>query len=1021
MPNDSLDYQQTSLKEDDLLEGDALEPSCPIEFLSFIKALELDNLYSGNRFDHSYSLFCTIIESGDLNTLKHIAQRVPSEIKQMIEADNYRACLLAAVNGHLDILKYFIELMPANHVNRMIMEFLYGNHYRSYDKPNGLSVMAKAGYRLIVDYLLRFPAVFAYAEKHLTEYEQYIEPFMADWLQRIRTRDRLEYPGIVYSREEAELCFYMLKYLIRTSDAPTDPYVAEHVEFLSEIPVLNDMISRQIPIHGTENELLRLAKESNKPDWVYFLASLDPFASLAANKDFYQEKASVQMHEKDRTVKSQDSSLHGLNASEQSIAVTLNELYPVNDKEEQWAKMLKEILSCYQDKPASVELIRENQKSVILLPADYGEFRKLCLDKDFSDLTIIMAKEAYYRHPIHTVLRFLMKPNPWIDQDWGYESIDVGNGQSGYCTGWVGLESLIIQTWTAATDERCPGCDGYSIESRRNEYFSSIRLLARSGNQYVIHQKGKKLKRDDLRQDDYPTDPIDIRNGFINAVKGHPILSGNIEVYVSAYVYDAVRQLMATKLNKLSTQELEVLSLSIIELQESPASCEQFLQYTNKLNVTAQELSAWEGALKCPAKTAELFNNKIAAFRSVDGNHFIAGLGQYDLRPLLQKIYSERKDGCNQYLKTTASLEVLQQPHSLSKRPLGIHLLYQEGSEILKGRGIDFVKICSQFIGALDDEEQEKLLYFLFSNQFEFFEQLRQHEEKSQALSEHMEAVQKNYGNIQENRTNSDHDTFRRLCAPIESHLLTFLRDNDGSDLRYAGLFKSNTQYNSAQIKALIIERLDKVNRVLTVEHQPFIEQLRRKGFLEYDDVRYIQFERTVSGDKESLYDALPSNPVCDDKQLFLERNSAELKRNLFAEMKKNKLSPIIKKLVDNHQRLINSYPEDPIVQTSECLISKLKKAQEQTEPEAFKMACNAAIENARERFATHRGNPILVFFQSIVYQIAALFNGVNEDELQRNRSSFFNVPARTYLPKSAEVLHDVSVAVTNLSLSPLN
>lgn len=167
--------------------------------------------------------FLSAAITGQLDRLKNIAMLAPHKLQTMIAANDFLVPWRAAAVDHLNIVKYLVEMVEPNKLDSMIVAML---PHADLKRPE------------ILNYLFRFPAAFAYAEVYEHDFREYLTRFIKDFIAELRQRNGAEYPNIVYSEEEAHLCFYMIRYFNRT-EANLNAFL-EELDFLGTISVVSD-------------------------------------------------------------------------------------------------------------------------------------------------------------------------------------------------------------------------------------------------------------------------------------------------------------------------------------------------------------------------------------------------------------------------------------------------------------------------------------------------------------------------------------------------------------------------------------------------------------------------------------------------------------------------------------------------------------------------------------------------------------------------------------------------------------
>lgn len=129
---------------------------------------------------------------------------------------------------------------------------------------------------------LIIPRVFDFAESHLIEYKNSVETFVKQYLSFLEERREASnaYEEIfnLYSRDEVELTFFLLRYLIRQNN--NDKHLVS-VDALLSIPSVREKVANR------GNELLKLALQLNNEIIARRLMSVREVSTLASQENFY--------------------------------------------------------------------------------------------------------------------------------------------------------------------------------------------------------------------------------------------------------------------------------------------------------------------------------------------------------------------------------------------------------------------------------------------------------------------------------------------------------------------------------------------------------------------------------------------------------------------------------------------------------------------------------------------------------------------------------------------------------------
>lgn len=494
------------------------------------------------RYDRLTRRFIYAADRGDMVALQQIfteTRATPSKITDIIRARNYlayrvatlrghlpvieaiwgrmsgqdmentihTAFYLACIEGHSDVLQAILDKASDEEVTEMIQKSISSNLNDDAYRTNRLLVMhaspifktvAHRGYTGIVNLLLSFPAVFAHAAG-LDEYDHYVRPFIKAKIRELRQRTESPNapPSIVITEEEALLCAYILSHLMNQENASIH---RNDTDFLMNIPAVLEHHQQ----HTMPEKTLGLRE-------------------LARDKE---------------------SAVRALTPAQEEVLAVLQAHYGPSSLQ----PFLEALQARYQATPAY--FMRKNER--VQLPMHHRDFQALIKTRALSLEEQKDANIAYYRHPIHTVLRYISRPNHWMSPD----ALHVLKEQNGLYANLTEYLPLMALLWQAAADPHTPGVDGYSVETRIDCFIQSIALMARAHN--WDPKKETSQESDDLHGDK-PSCYSGVRLRLLNALQGHPCFIGDIATYVERYFLEQVHTEMQVKITQSSTAELETL------------------------------------------------------------------------------------------------------------------------------------------------------------------------------------------------------------------------------------------------------------------------------------------------------------------------------------------------------------------------------------------------------------------------------------------------------------------------------
>ena len=214
-----------------------------------------------------------------LARLMLMLQALGASVPAMINVNEHAVFINVAFGGHLAVMELLMEC--ADDVPEMIKAQNY-SAFRS---------AAEKNHAHITNRLLLFPTMLAYAEQHEREYgEKYTHPFITQQLSLLRTQQttlETEQTQAVFNIDEdnAQLCFYMLRNLIRRNDAG----VLDDIRFLLNIPAVKALVHTAVS-PNQPNELIRLALTTGNQNAASLLFTIPAVRALAAENNFYQNE-----------------------------------------------------------------------------------------------------------------------------------------------------------------------------------------------------------------------------------------------------------------------------------------------------------------------------------------------------------------------------------------------------------------------------------------------------------------------------------------------------------------------------------------------------------------------------------------------------------------------------------------------------------------------------------------------------------------------------------------------------------
>ncbi len=458
---------------------------------------------------------------GHLAFVNRLVALAGDKVQDMITANDFGALQIAARNGHLEMVNRLLEL-----AGDKLQDMISAHSFMAFQ------FAVDNGHLAVVNRLLTFPTVFAYAESHDWEYGQrYIYPFVSSTLADLQHRQsefKTTHLNEVFNLtdlEEAKLCFFLFRNLIRRRDL----MLLDDLRFLIDIPAVKILLQTDVT-PGEHNELLRLALSVNNRGAAEILLAVPAVRELAAQHDFYADESRGVLDLR-ALARDRESSIRALTQIEQQrLAQATARYQPLIEAAgvENFMHSLRDmLLERYEAHPANITL---ESGQACSLPAEWPAFQTLTLTTKEQD----EALRAYYAHPDHTAWRYLSKPNPWLSPQAAYLTVHPGNATER----WANFEEyqpLIAMLYLAAIDkdpEMAP-TNEHTLESRLTHFISELALMGRAHNWDHTQERRDKdghlieEEYDDL-QGDKPSCFSGVKRRLFQSVIGHPLLNNTL-------------------------------------------------------------------------------------------------------------------------------------------------------------------------------------------------------------------------------------------------------------------------------------------------------------------------------------------------------------------------------------------------------------------------------------------------------------------------------------------------------------
>ena len=555
-----------------------------------------------------YCAFREAASEGHLTVINALLEAVsPGRKQKMIAAENHYAFRWAAGKGHLAVINRLLAAVADNKKQEMIsdlghegsMFYVIENGHldiinrllevATYDTMQGLIVANSYQDQVLsfacetdnvelVNQLLGFSSVFAYAEMHEEEYGEYVDPFVNTSLVNLHNQKAQlgrESPLVVFDildAEGAKLCFYILRHLIRKNDED----LLDHILFLLEIPAVKALAHIAVT-YRMPNELLRLALSQGNQSVAQLLLNIPAVRALAEQNNFYRNEVRAGL-DCATLANDRESSMTALSSGEKQRLQEAIERYQPMIKNIGVPHLMDALRHDLEVRYAKIpaEIVRDGDGTKQELPLSWQDFQKITLKSNERQ----RALEAYFQHKEHTAWRYLSKPNPWMHAQAAYVS-----GAEGSPDRWSTFEEyqpLIAMLYLAAIDETMPPIDGYTIESRLTHFIDELAHIGRAHNwdetRIKVDDRGEQILDDneetieeeyDNLQGDRPSCFSGVKRRLFQSVQGHPLLTVLTLEGIAEALRDFVREHFKSVITDANRETLKGIRDKVINGDET--------------------------------------------------------------------------------------------------------------------------------------------------------------------------------------------------------------------------------------------------------------------------------------------------------------------------------------------------------------------------------------------------------------------------------------------------------------------
>jgi ribosomal protein L19E len=559
---------------------------------------------------HDYEAFRLAVKNNSIHTMIHFENYLTThEKKEVVTAKNYSLVSNAITGKSIEVYKR-LEI------------YLTGSEKKAlFTAQNSAVIRRLISYGKIdmLKYLLSsMPMVLSYLEMHDHEYgNRYVYPFVAESIASLKQREtefEKDNPDVVFDIEDVtqvEICFYMIRNLIRRGAENNQLFLLKDIRFLLSIPSVRALAHERVN-QGEPNELERLASTIGNYRALAILIQLPEVKHQSSQNNFFQAEAQGELN-LSRLPTNTELSMGYLSNFERKAVENIKSYYKIQIDAMGGFNIVLEGLksalkSRYELHPAVITLQTEGEDvcEEIVLPFEWSELQ--ILRAKLTNAQYDDALKAYYKHTNHTVYRYFSKPNYWMAANaiYVYEYKEDGHRTAYRYSSFEDHLDIIIPFYLAVTDKNPEHINGFSLDSRMNFFIKELALMGRAHNWeksrsieveapkyntysrenpvYLLHNKGKIINEeyDDL-EGDKPSCHSGVDRRLFQSLFGHPLfnsLNSSIviqplneivrEYYQSVISADMSRQLKAAykalsmhSFDHISKQEAEAILKSV--------------------------------------------------------------------------------------------------------------------------------------------------------------------------------------------------------------------------------------------------------------------------------------------------------------------------------------------------------------------------------------------------------------------------------------------------------------------------
>ncbi|NBX84436.1 MAG: ankyrin repeat domain-containing protein [Gammaproteobacteria bacterium] len=461
--------------------------------------------------------FKLIVKTGELRNLIFLFHCFSTEEQEELALELLKD---AIKHGHLHILIWLESKIATTKLSAFFD--IHGFNY--------CCIACTENHITLVNHLLEHPTIFNVTCAISPELTQlYIVPFVMNKILWVKKQRQLK-PDFDLDATKVLLFYNILIDLIhRNSDLNFS-----YCQILISLPSI-----RQICIQN-HRSLLRLVAQQQRLDILNYLFEIDEIAQHHHYETLFSQMTratpSIQSISEDH-----ESSMKALSPWEESCYRIALRYYIPQVSERGIDNVISELHSTlkniYHKIPASF-YNQENQH--ISLPLSWEDFINLRM----SPTDCKNACVAYYKHPAHTALRYLSKPNQWIHPQAKYALFDSNHPEKK----WAYFEDylpMIALLFFAVIDASSTPTEDHTLEGRLHYFISGIAGIGRAHNwdnsHVILNSAGQLVEEeyDDLCPDQ-PSCYSGVKKRLFQSIIGHSLFMNLNPMILKAEMNDFI-------------------------------------------------------------------------------------------------------------------------------------------------------------------------------------------------------------------------------------------------------------------------------------------------------------------------------------------------------------------------------------------------------------------------------------------------------------------------------------------------